>query len=80
MMQNGYTLIMDKNERFVGNGHNAEIVTDKEGTDWILYHGVDVEQPEGRKLLLDKIEWDKNGWPKITSNGSPSTVSVKPVF
>jgi arabinan endo-1,5-alpha-L-arabinosidase len=79
MMDNGYSVVIDSNERFKGNGHCSEIVQDDAGNDWILYHGVDVTNPNGRMLLLGQIKWDENKWP-YTEGGTPSLNSVKPVF
>lgn len=79
MMDNGYTIVIGPNERFVGNGHCSEIVQDKKGNDWIFYHGVDVQNPRGRVLLMDQIRWDKEGWPYVDGN-SPSLSATKPVF
>ena len=79
MLENGYTIVINANERFKGNGHCSEIVQDKKNNDWIFYHGVDAENPQGRKLLLDKIEWSRDGWPVI-GNGAPSLISVRPSF
>ncbi len=78
MMDNGYEIIVDDNERFVGNGHCSEIVQDDNGEDWILYHGVDVENPNGRILLLDKVSW-QDEWP-IVSDGTPSLSERVPHF
>lgn len=50
---------------FFGPGHNGEIITDAKGQDYILYHchnrvdGKDM----GRHTLLQRIYWDKEGWP-----------------
>lgn len=79
MMDNGYSIVIGHNDRFVGNGHCSEIVKDKKGNDWILYHGVDKENPKGRVLLLDQVKWDKEGWAYIENN-SPSLKAEKPVF
>lgn len=79
MMDNGYSLVIGSNSRFVGNGHCSEIVQDKKGNDWIYYHGIDVNNPHGRILLLDQIKWDNQGWPYIDGN-SPSLSAKKPVF
>jgi arabinan endo-1,5-alpha-L-arabinosidase len=79
MMENGYDIIINKNDRFVGNGHCSEIVQDDKGNDWILYHGVDVEHPKGRILLLDQVKWDNDGWPYI-EGGTPSLSAPAPVF
>ena len=67
MMENHHEIIIHKNERFVGTGHNSEIVSDDEGNDWFLYHAVDVTNPSGRVLMLDKIEWT-GGWPEVKGN------------
>lgn len=79
MMDNHHELLIKGNSRFVGTGHNAEIVTDDNNDDWILYHAVDKSKPEGRVLMLDKLQWD-NGWPSVATN-SPALGSVpRPKF
>lgn len=80
MLDNGYEIVIDKNERFVGNGHNSEIVKDKAGNDWVFYHGVDVQNPRGRVLLLDKINWSEDGWPSVGNNGTPALEALAPKF
>ncbi len=79
MMDNGYAIVIGPNSRFVGNGHCSEIVQDDAGNDWILYHGVDTENPHGRILLLDQVRWDAQGWPYV-EGGSPSLSADKPMF
>ena len=81
MLIDGYTVIVGRNARFVGNGHCSEIVRDDESNDWILYHGYDAndENPRSRKLLLDRVKWDKKDWPHI-EGGTPSLKAPKPVF
>jgi len=79
MMQNGYSMVINSNARFVGNGHCSEIVADSEGNDWIFYHGIDKNNPKGRVLLLDQIKWDNEGWPFVET-GSPSLNASAPVF
>src|SRR5690606_30372219 len=79
------TLLLQGNEVVAGPGHNARLVTDDEGTDWLLYHGILRNQgtvssgASRRTLMLDKVTW-KDGWPEI-AGGSPSTTRQKgPVF
>ncbi len=79
MMENGYSVVIGPSSRFVGNGHCSEIVRDDAGDDWILYHGVDVENPGGRMLMLDRVEWDDQGWPFV-EGGAPSFGAEKPRF
>ena len=78
MLENNHEVLIHKNKKFVGTGHNAELITDKTGADWILYHGVSVANPHGRVLLLDKVLWKKN-WPLVEGN-SASTEARKPLF
>lgn len=78
MMDNHYELVIGPNQRFVGNGHCSEIIQDDAGNDWIFYHSVDTQNPQGRVLLMDKIEWEQD-WPKV-ANHSPSLKAEKPVF
>jgi arabinan endo-1,5-alpha-L-arabinosidase len=79
MMDNHHEILIQKNSRFVGTGHNSEIVSDDEGSDWFLYHAVDVNNPHGRVLLLDRIYWEK-GWPVVAGN-TPGVNNLKrPVF
>ncbi len=79
MMDNGYSLVIGSSDRFVGNGHCSEIVQDDSGNDWIFYHGVDIQNPQGRVLMLDQVRWDKEGWPYV-ENSKPSLSSKKPNF
>lgn len=78
MMDNKHEVLIHKNNAFVGTGHNSEIVTDDAGNDWFLYHAVSTKNPEGRVLMLDKIDW-KDGWPSV-DGASASIESEKPVF
>lgn len=65
---------------FVGPGHDAEIVTDALGQDWMLYHSWWKGNAfEGRCLNLDRIYWTEDGWPYF-EHGEPSKTSPKPVF
>jgi arabinan endo-1,5-alpha-L-arabinosidase len=78
MSNNNHEIMIHGNDRFVGTGHNSEIVTDNAGKTWILYHAVDKTNPKGRVLMLDEVQW-KDGWPFIQDN-TPSSVWVKPAF
>ncbi|SKB58324.1 family 43 glycosylhydrolase [Dyadobacter psychrophilus] len=71
----GSTLIQP-NEKYAGTGHNARLITDNAGTDWLLYHAIDRSKPtvstgaNRRVLMLDKVTW-KDNWPEIL-NAQPS--------
>jgi arabinan endo-1,5-alpha-L-arabinosidase len=70
---------------FAGPGHNAEIITDAEGTDWILYHAIKKSNPyldngtNRRSLMLDKLLWEE-GWPTIQNQQPSLTQQEGPVF
>src|SRR5690606_30154777 len=79
------TLLLKGNDTFVGPGHNAPVITDDAGTDWLMYHGIDKTQGKvssgasRRMLMLDRITW-QDGWPVI-AGGTPSTTAQDaPVF
>lgn len=52
---------------FIGPGHDAQIITDDAGEDWMAYHSYwKGNDYKGRCMLIDKIVWE-NGWPHFTS-------------
>jgi arabinan endo-1,5-alpha-L-arabinosidase len=79
MLTNAYENVVQGNATFAGTGHNAEIVTDDAGNDWILYHAYVKATPNGRRLMLDKIIWTADGWPSVSGN-APSSEAEIPVF
>lgn len=76
MLENNHEVLIHKNEAFVGTGHNSELVTDKKGEDWIFYHAVSVANPEGRVLMLDRVNWADDGWPWVEGSSPSLTESV----
>lgn len=78
MTNNGHEILISGNSRFVGTGHNSEVITDKQNKTWILYHAIDKSNPRGRLLMLDEVQW-KNGWPFVEGN-SPSLSWTRPSF
>lgn len=81
------TLFIEGNANggFAGPGHNAEIITDEAGDDWMLYHAIDKKIPylpvgaTRRPLMLDKIKWENN-WPVIEGDEPSLTDQKMPVF
>jgi arabinan endo-1,5-alpha-L-arabinosidase len=78
ILDDGYETVIDKSEVFTGNGHCSEIVRDKNGADWIFYHGIRNEKPTGRRLMMDRIRWTDD-WPYV-EGGIPSESADKPEF
>jgi levanase/fructan beta-fructosidase len=78
-LDNGHDVVVGSNNRFVGNGHCSEIVSDDAGVDWIFFHGFDasLEHPT-RQPLLERVDW-VDGWPVI-GNGSPGSTAPKPTI
>lgn len=69
---------------YVGPGHNA-IVQDDSGTDWIVYHAINKDDPKlwtgatRRPLMIDPIIW-KDGWPTVANQEPNTDVQEAPVF
>lgn len=64
---------------FIGPGHDAQIITDDSGQDWMAYHSYwKGNDYNGRCMLIDKIVWE-NGWPRFTST-TPSTNGNGPMW
>lgn len=72
------------NPHFVGPGHNA-VVTDDEGTDWIVYHAIDAENSllrngaTRRPLFIEPLVWE-DGWPTVEGLTPSSHVNRRPVI
>ncbi len=65
---------------FGGPGHNARIITDDNGVDWMLYHAYVNNGSTERNLALDKVTWSADNWPMV-GNGTPSYILKEiPVF
>ena len=79
ILENNHEILIEGNDKFVGTGHNSEIVTDKKGQTWMFYHAFPTENVKsGRVLMLDQIKW-KDNWPYVDGN-MPSYTAKKPVF
>lgn len=69
----GSSVILERNEHWIAPGHHS-LVTDAVSQTWIAYHAIDASQRQnGRKMLLDKIQY-QNGWPVIET-GNPSVLA-----
>ncbi|GAA0553036.1 family 43 glycosylhydrolase [Chitinophaga japonensis] len=83
LLENGGTLLLQGNPGntgFAGPGHNGDIITDKAGQTWLVYHAYRKDDDKrGRVMLLDKISWE-NGWPVIRGAVPSLERQTAPVF
>ena len=66
MTHGGGTPLLTGNKAWPGVGHNA--VYNFDGQYYIVYHGYDASDHGRSKLLIDKLEWDDEGWPVINNS------------
>lgn len=82
LLDNGGTLLLEANDDagFAGPGHNGDLITDKTGQTWMLYHAFRKENDKkGRVMLLDQITWH-NEWPAIAEKRPSVTARPGPVL
>lgn len=80
MLDGNFKLVVNKNNTWVGPGHNSILIQDDAGTEWMIYHGYKVATvDEGRVVLLDRLQWSSDGWPYINYI-APSVSDLVPVF
>lgn len=73
-------IVLKGDATYAGPGHNARIITDDNGEDWMLYHAYIDNGSSQRNLMLDRVVWDNDGWPTM-GNGTPSySMKIIPVF
>ena len=63
MAKGGGTILLQGDENWHGVGHNAVVSFD--GTDYLVFHGYDARDEGKSKLKIEKLDWDKNGWPVV---------------
>ena len=72
-----------REEGFYGPGHNGEIFTDSSGQDYIFYHchydKLSPARPGRRYLMLQRLFWDKKGWPYVL-DGKPAATDIAPAL
>ncbi len=72
----GTPVLAMNGNRWIGPGHNA-VITDSAGTDWMIYHAIDVNKPyfagswTRRPAMIDRLDWI-DGWPVVRGGGGPS--------
>lgn len=80
MLDNHHEVMLHKNERFVGTGHNSILLEDDEKNTWMLYHAFELAHLDlQRQVLLDRVLWDEEGWPYVDKL-EPSYGAFRPVI
>jgi arabinan endo-1,5-alpha-L-arabinosidase len=64
--------ILQGNAAFLAPGHNATI-EDSAGQDWIVYHAMRPNDTSDRFLMLDRLDWGRDGWPAVDGGQGPSS-------
>ncbi|MBC7914548.1 MAG: arabinan endo-1,5-alpha-L-arabinosidase [Pyrinomonadaceae bacterium] len=68
MAQAGGTLLLEGDKNWYGVGHNSVYTFDN--TDYIVFHGYDASDNGKSKLRIEKLSWDKAGWPLISTSSA----------
>jgi arabinan endo-1,5-alpha-L-arabinosidase len=64
MQQNGGSLLAEGDQKnWYAVGHNA--VYNFQQQDYIIYHGYDANDKGRSRLIIRKLDWDHEGWPKL---------------
>lgn len=63
MLEGGGTLVLEGAGRWKGPGHNAFLRDGR--TDYLVYHSYDAEENGISKLRIQKVVWNRAGWPTV---------------
>ncbi|MFW6205834.1 MAG: family 43 glycosylhydrolase, partial [Gemmatimonadota bacterium] len=66
----GGSLVARGNDDWAAVGHNAAYTFD--GTDYLVFHGYDLNDEGRSKLWITEMEWDDDGWPVVSLEGGSS--------
>ncbi|MCC3154400.1 arabinan endo-1,5-alpha-L-arabinosidase [Hymenobacter sp. BT770] len=61
--QGGGTVVLAGDSKWYGVGHNAVCTFDN--VDYLVFHGYDASDRGRPKLRIEKLSWDKDGWPAV---------------
>lgn len=66
MAKGGGSIVLAGDKNWYGVGHNAVCTFDE--IDYLVFHGYDAGDNGKAKLRIEKLTWDKNGWPSLPNN------------
>ena len=80
LLDNHYNILLDKDNSVLGPGHNAGLITDDAGNDYMFYHGFKASDPDaGRVVWLSRIVWT-DGWPSVMMEKDSQKNKIVPVI
>lgn len=80
LLDNHYNILLDKDDSVLGPGHNAGLITDDAGKDYMFYHGFKASDPDaGRVVWLSRIVW-ADGWPSMMMEKDSQKNETVPVI
>ena len=80
LLDNHYNILLDKDDSVLGPGHNAGLITDDAGNDYMFYHGFKASDPDaGRVVWLSRIVWT-DGWPSVMMEKDSQKTETVPVI
>ena len=80
LLDNHYNILLDKDDSVLGPGHNAGLITDDAGHDYMFYHGFKASDPDaGRVVWLSRIVW-ADGWPSVMMEKDSQKNETVPVI
>ena len=80
LLDNHYNILLDKDDSVLGPGHNAGLITDDAGNDYMFYHGFKASDPDaGRVVWLSRIVWT-DGWPSVMTKKDSQKNETVPVI
>ena len=80
LLDNHYNILLDKDDSVLGPGHNAGLITDDTGNDYMFYHGFKASDPDaGRVVWLSRIVW-ADGWPSVMMEKDSQKNETVPVI
>lgn len=63
MWKGGGSLLLEGDKNWNGLGHNSTYTFN--GTDYLVFHAYDANDNGKPKLRIEKLAWDKDGWPVV---------------
>ena len=66
MLEGGGTQVTFPTDRWRGPGHNG--ILQENGVEYIVYHAYDAENNGAPTLRIDRLVWDAEGWPSISTS------------